>query len=119
MVEAAIIFPLVIAAVITVIYISVGLYTSLALQTSMHLSMRQEAGELSDTVERNFAVKEYEYEKRKIYLRTAVLMEENQRIGMGGLFRTNVKRQEKGRAYIIDEAELVRLSGGLKEVLNL
>ncbi|MDF2655117.1 MAG: hypothetical protein K0R19_1591 [Bacillota bacterium] len=124
MVEAAIIFPLVIGAVVAVIYITVGLYSALSLQTSIHLSLRKETGILSDTIERYQTAKTYEYQRQDdrwlegIVRHSAILMEEEQIIHMNGLFRANVKRQEKGSAYIIDEAELVRYMNVSKEVLQ-
>ncbi len=44
MVEASMIFPIVIAAVMAVLYIVIALYSSLSLQTSLHLALRKECG---------------------------------------------------------------------------
>lgn len=119
MVEAAIVFPLVIGAVIAVIYITLGLYSALSLQTSIHLSLRQETGVQSDTIERGQTVKAYEYQRKNSFGKHAVLlMKEQQVVKMKGLFRASVRRQENGSAYVIDEAELVRGKSAIKEVLN-
>lgn len=124
MVEAALIFPLVIGAVVAVIYITVGLYSALSLQTSIHLSLRKETGDLSDTIERKQTTKGYEYQREDdrwlegVVRHSAIHIKEEQIIRMNGLFPAAVRRQENGSAYVIDEAELVRFVNVSKEVLQ-
>ena len=50
MVEAAIIFPLVILAVMTMVYLIINLYLEVTLNVRLHMELTEEAGKLSDTV---------------------------------------------------------------------
>lgn len=50
MVEAAVVFPLVILAVISVICILIFLYNGVEMQCKMHMALRAEAGEVTETV---------------------------------------------------------------------
>lgn len=49
-IEAAMIFPIMILTIITVIYITVGLYAESILSTEMHMKLTKEAGKLSGTI---------------------------------------------------------------------
>lgn len=109
MVEAAMIFPLVFACVIAVIYIIINLYLALTLQTSLHLALRKESGELSQTVYRQEEMNDYEWEKDRVGIRAVIRMEEAAEYRINTLFKSRIIRIEKGRAYIIDEAELIRI----------
>ncbi|MEG2344500.1 MAG: hypothetical protein RSB81_01000 [Anaerovoracaceae bacterium] len=51
MVEATLVFPLVILAVISIIYILVALYTQVYTQAQMHIALREESGIQTKTVE--------------------------------------------------------------------
>ncbi|MDD2190496.1 MAG: hypothetical protein PHV71_07535 [Eubacteriales bacterium] len=117
-VEATMIFPLVITAVIAVLYIIVGLYLSLSLQSSLHIAIRNECGELSETVYRMEEYKEYAYQKDKLGLRQIILIDETQEYRIRGLFADKVVREEKGRGYVIDEAELIRMLCLAKEAFK-
>ncbi|HYE69565.1 MAG TPA: TadE family protein [Anaerovoracaceae bacterium] len=109
MVEAAMIFPLVIACVIAVIYIIINLYQALTLQTSLHLALRKESGEFSQTVYRQEEIKEYQWEKDRVGIRPVIRMEEAGEYRINTFFKSRIKRIEKGRSYVIDEAELIRI----------
>lgn len=109
MVEAVMIFPLVIAGVMAVIYIVVGLYSSLSLQCSLHLALRKECGTLSQTVTRIEEIREFQSKKDWSGIRPVLEMEEEQEYRINTLFHMRVTRREEGRAYIIDEAEMIRL----------
>lgn len=109
MVEAALIFPLVIAAVAAVIYMVIGLYSSLSFQAGIHMGMRGEAGELSATVTRSRPVGEFESEKGLEGIRPVVRIEEEREYRIKSLFRQRISRTEGGRSYVIDEAELIRI----------
>lgn len=109
MVEAAMIFPLVIACVIAVIYIIINLYLALTLQTTLHLALRKESGEFSKTVYRQEEMKDYQCEKDRVGLRPIIRMEEAAEYQINTLFKSRIIRIEKGRAYLIDEAELIRI----------
>ncbi len=103
------IFPLVIACVIAVIYIIINLYLALTLQTSLHLALRKECGEFSQTVLRQEEMQEYQWEKDLVGIRPVIRMEEAGEYRINTLFKSRIKRIEKGRAYLIDEAELIRI----------
>ncbi|MDD3168878.1 MAG: hypothetical protein PHC91_05360 [Eubacteriales bacterium] len=109
MVEAAMIFPLVIAGVMAVIYIVIGLYSSLSLQCSLHLALRKECGVLSQTVIRNEEVREFQSKKEWSGIRPVLKMAEEREYRINTLFQVCVSRREEGRSYIINEAEMVRL----------
>jgi hypothetical protein len=109
MVEAAIIFPLVIAAVAAVIYIVTGLYESLSLQSSLHLALRKECGALSETVYRQETTENFQPERIRIGLRNAVRMEEEREYQINILFKDRITRKEQGRSYLINEPELIRI----------
>lgn len=87
------IFPLVIAAVAAVLYIVIGMYQSLELQSSIHIALRKECGELSQTVYR--AEETISYPVKKEWR------------GIRPIVRTEQERE--GRAYLIDEPELIRV----------
>ena len=117
-VEASMIFPIVIAGVMAVLYIIIALYSSLSLQTSMHLSLRKESGELSETVYRAEAIKKFEFESDQIRLRPIITMGEEATYRIKGIFANKITRRETGRSYVIDEAEIVRIRSEVKEVLE-
>jgi len=103
------IFPLVIACVMAVIYIIINLYLALTLQTSLHLALRKECGEFSQTVLRQEEMKEYQWEKDLAGIRPIIRMEEVGEYRINIVFKNRITRIEKGRSYIVDEAELIRI----------
>lgn len=109
MVEAAMIFPLVIAGVAAVLHIVVGMYLSLSLQSSLHLALRMECGEMSQTVYRTGEIKSYAFEKDRIGIRPVVKMDEVREYGINTLFNYKTVREEEGRSYLVDEPELIRI----------
>ncbi len=109
MVEAALIFPLVIAAVIAVVYIVLSLYLSLSLQSSLHLALRKESGELSKTVYLLQEIKEFQSKKESVGIRPVLCMEWEREYRIHTLFQARSTRKEEGRSYVIDEAEMIRI----------
>lgn len=112
MVEAALIFPLVIAGVMAVLYIAISLYLSLSLQASLHLTLRRECGEISQTVYRLEAAKtaeSFQSERDRAGIRPLVRMETEKEYRINTLFKDRITRKEEGRSYIVDEAELARI----------
>ena len=108
-VEAAMIFPLVIAGVMAVLYIIIGLYLSLSLQSSLHISIRNECGETSKTIYRIEEHMEYPFKTTMIGLRPAIIMEEERKYQIRGLLADEISRSEKGRCYLLNEAEIIRM----------
>jgi hypothetical protein len=109
MVEAAMIFPLVVAGVVAVLYIVIGMYLSLSLQSSLHLSLRNECGELSKTVYRLDEIVEFKAETDRKGIRPVVRMEEEREYRINILFKDRITRKEEGRSYLINEPELIRI----------
>ncbi len=103
------IFPLVIAGVAAVIYIVIGMYLSLSLQSSLHLALRNECGELSKTEYRLDEIKDFKAETDRKGIRTVVRMEEEREYQINILFKDRITRKEEGRSYLIDEPELIRI----------
>ena len=118
MVEAAMIFPLVIAAVVAVLYIVIGMYQSLTLQSSIHIALRKECGELSQTAYREEEIKSYPVEKDRLGIRPILRMEQEREYQINTLFRGKVVRKEEGRYYLIDEPELIRILSIQGDELN-
>ena len=109
MVEAAMIFPLVIAAVIAVIYIVLSLYSSLSLQASLHLALRKEGGELSQTTYRLQEMKEFQSKKDSVGIRPVLRTEWEREYRINTLFQARSTRKAEGRVYLVDEAERIRI----------
>lgn len=121
MVEAAMIFPLVTAAVMALIYLCVNLYTVTVLQSAVHIALRKEAGirsgltrtELTDAYARDKYRAKAERAEFKIegpehlwnpYLQAFVTKE----YAGNAMATGKVKRKSGGRFYVIDEAATVR-----------
>lgn len=109
MVEAAMIFPLVVAGVAAVLYIVIGMYLSLSLQSSLHLELRNECGKRSETVYRLDEIKEFNAETDRNGIRPIVRMEEEREYRINILFKDRTTKKEEGRSYLIDEPEMIRI----------
>jgi hypothetical protein len=109
MVEAAMIFPLVIAAVVAVLYIVIGMYQSLSLQSSLHLALRKECGERSQTVYRLDEIREYPVMTDRIGIRPVIKTEQEREYRIKTLIKDRIVRKEEGRSYLVDEPELIRI----------
>ncbi|MDR1271549.1 MAG: hypothetical protein LBK04_00910 [Clostridiales Family XIII bacterium] len=131
MVESAIILPIVILAVMAVLYLHINLYTSVCLSSHIHLLLRQEVAEEDDLIDvriddayvrdryrreaegasitvlqgRRFAAKYLEAEKEKKYF--------------GGMLAnpSGYSSYYYGRSYIIDEAGIARALSAASAVL--
>lgn len=116
--EASLIFPLVIGAVMAILYIVIGLFLSLQLQTGLHLDLRNEAGRVSETVHRTERVIHTDFEKGFVALRPILRAEKTRTYKRNALILKGIERTEKGRVYVIDEAELLRRVTLAKEILS-
>ncbi len=103
------IFPLVAAGVAAVLYIVIGMYLSLSLQSSLHLALRNECGVQSETVYRLDEIKEFQAETYRKGIRPIIRMEEEREYRINTLFKDNITRKEEGRSYLIDEPEWIRI----------
>ncbi len=115
MVEAAILFPLVIAGVAAVICIIINMYLSLSLQSSMHLAIRKACGEQSGIIYRQETTKEYQWEKEIDGIRSVLTMEEEREYRIRSLFRNRLTDRKKARAYIINDTKMIRIFSLEKE----
>jgi hypothetical protein len=122
MVEAAVVFPLVIASVMAIVYLMINLYSVTALRASLHLALRAEAdaetglteaviadGRVYDryrlAAERRGISPEH---RRKGLINPYVAAEENKRYTGNALIRGGVTRTHFGRFYVLDEVGVVR-----------
>jgi len=115
MVEAAMIFPIVVAAVMAVLYILIGMFSSLSLQSSIHLALRNECGQSTQTVYRLEEFNEFTYEKDTNSLRSILSIEEKKEYEIKGIFKSKTNRTENGREYLVNEADIIRLRNVVKE----
>jgi hypothetical protein len=118
MVEAAMIFPLVIAGVIAVLYIVIGMYQSLSLQSSLHLALRKECGERTQTVYRMEEMQDFKAETGRNGIRPVVKMKAGREYRIHIIFQDRITRKEEGRSYLINETELIRILSFQEEELN-
>ena len=109
MVEAAMIFPLVIAAVAAVICIVVGMYQSLYQDASIHMALRNECGLSAETFYRRDTIADYKPIKDKVGIRPVIRMEKEKEYRISILFKDTVTHKDKGRSYEIDEADMIRV----------
>jgi hypothetical protein len=117
-VEAAMIFPLVIAAVAAVVGIVAGMYQTLFHDASLHITLRNECGLSAQTVYRQERVSDYTPQKDRIGIRPVIRMEEDKEYRISILFKDTVIHKDRGRSYVIDEAELIRVRSIFTEESN-
>ncbi|MDR2354792.1 MAG: hypothetical protein LBE16_01215 [Clostridiales Family XIII bacterium] len=122
MVEAAVVFPLVIASVAALIYLMINLYSFTALRASLHIALRAEAdaetgltealiadGRVYDryrlAAERRGISAEHH---REAVIRPYVAAEESKRYTGNAMIAGGVTRTHFGRFYVLDEVGIVR-----------
>lgn len=119
MAEAAMIFPLVIAGVMAIIYIIINLYLSLLLQASLHTALRKECGEYTQTVLRIETVEDSQQRFQQLLdwdgIIPVIRMEQEREYRIKSIFADRITRKEEGRSYAIDEAETDRILSFLQE----
>lgn len=110
MVEAALIFPLMILSVMALIYMLLYFYQLTEIRTEMHIALRAESGRISETV---FYEKEPK-EPFPVYRKTDHLYSSGTlTFTETGLLKAG-KKNMYARKYTIDEAEFIRLMDLLK-----
>lgn len=122
MVESAIVFPLVILAVFSAIYILIALYTEAVTQGELHGRLRREAGLSTETVlfqgtelsyvEDIYAIKarsgyftideQGQIWDRRLYGNASMSARDR------GLLRKTFSKEIRGRVYVLDEAAYIR-----------
>jgi len=131
-VEATMVFPLVILAVVTLLYILISLYEMSAVQSRMHLLLRHEEGNITDTSytsgyganfvpedkygRRAFDAQMITFEAYRAGNRQLCVEYEKAR-GSKGLLRTFIKEQSSS-VFIIDEETFIRRADLLKNNQN-
>ena len=122
MVEAAIVFPLVIASVMAVVYLMINLYSFTALRSALHVALRAEADAetgLTEVVITDGRV----YDRYRLAAERRGISVENRRKGLTGpyvaaeesksyrgnaMIAEGVTRTHFGRFYVLDEVGIVR-----------
>ena len=130
-VEAAIIFPLVIAAVFTVIYIMISLYSHTTLQSSLHIALRGAEGletgltvrTLEDGTKRNKYRAANESKPIDVgvshhIIHPYVFAETQKTYGGAPIFNTFVDRQYAGRYYLVNDTGIIRNIDLAKNLLS-
>ena len=131
MVEAAFIFPLVIAAVFTVIYILISLYSHTTLQSSLHIELRGAEGletgltdrELKDETERDKyrAANEgthFDIEVNNQLIHPYVFAEARKTFRGTSVFSALIERQYSGRYYLVNDAAVIRNTNLVKGLVK-
>ena len=102
--EAAVVFPVVLIVVMTVIYILIALYMEASYSSRDHLALRYESGMRTETVERaddyGELAPEDKFGKRPF--------NEDAGITDGSKFPDNLLFADRGRVYVIDESGYIR-----------
>lgn len=116
LVEAALIFPIVIAGVMAVIYITIAIFSAFTLQSALHMALKKETGKMSKTIIKEDQTRLFSIEDHKHGVSTILCTEAYGEYKTNRLINKSIGRREKGRAYVIDEAEFVRRIQLAKEV---
>jgi hypothetical protein len=132
MVEAAIVFPLVIAAVMAAVYLMITLYSFTAQRASLHIALRAEANADTGLAEADIAdgrvYDRYRLaaerrgisveRRRKTLINPYVTAEDSKSYTGNGMIAKGVARTHYGRYYILDEVSIVRNIALAKAVTN-
>jgi hypothetical protein len=122
MVEAAVVFPLVIASVMAIIYLMINLYSFTALRASLHVALRAEADAKSGLTEvviadgRMYDRYRLAAERRGIsaehhrkgLINPYVAAEESKSYRGNAMIAGGVTRTHYGRFYVLDEVGVLR-----------
>lgn len=130
MIEAAMIFPIMILTIITVIYITVGFYAESILSTAMHMKLTTEAGNLSGTI----TYCENEADRmcaddiisdgikimhENTIFKNEVIGETHSRQKIGGLIETESLKIYRDTANVIDEEVYIRCADAATGLTNV
>jgi hypothetical protein len=122
MVEAAVVFPLTIAAVMAVVYLMINLYSFTALRSALHVALRAEVNAETNLTEASIADgRVYDRYRlaaerrgisftrdRKSLLTPYAAAEEFKSYTGNGMIEGGVTRRHFGRYYILDEVDAIR-----------
>jgi len=110
-VEAAMVFPLVIITVITLIFMMIYFYSQLNERVDMHIMLRAESGSICENVYYDNKVNDsfpIYMKSQQIYSNSIVDVE-------GNLIMRKRDKQIEARKYLIDECKYVRMTDILEE----
>lgn len=121
MVEAAIVLPLVILSIMAMIYLLINIYSTVSLQSHMHLLLREESGARSGMVEYEI-VDDYRRDKirrkaesKKINIaEKGMLLSRHVEAQKDSVYTTNmlIKKAPEvrtyGRSFVLKESDIVR-----------
>ena len=126
MVEAAIVFPLTIAAIMAMIYMMINIYCLTALKSHIHVTLRAEAGERTaltesliedgrgrDRYRRAMESRRLSVESRENILRPYISAEREIVYKANSIVNGTARRKSAGRVYLIDEVKNLRNIGAL------
>jgi hypothetical protein len=132
MVEAAIVFPLAIAAVMATVYLMINLYSFTALRSHLHIALRAEADAetgLTEAIVTDGRV----YDRYRLAAERRGISSERRRSGLinpyavaedvksykgNAMIKGGVTRTHFGRYYILDEVSVLRNLTLAKAVVN-
>lgn len=123
MIEAAIIYPLTIGAIMAVIYIIICMYTGTAIKANINIELRDKVLEMTNTGEKNSASGQFipkdKYGEAAFNQKVCITEEKNAQINSlngvtshiyrgNSLMSYSMIRRHQGTMYLIDEKEYIR-----------
>lgn len=123
MIEAAIIYPLTIGAIMAVIYIMICMYTGTAIKANIDIELRDKVLKMTSNGERISAsgqfMPEDKYGKAAFNQKIFITEEKNAQISSlngvtshiyrgNSLMSNSIIRKHQGKIYLIDEKEYIR-----------
>lgn len=117
-VEAAIVMPLVIMSLISVVMVAVFLAETLFMQVNMHSCIRYRSGMMSETGNSYYSGETFSVtEGRKNLCRTVRSDKRSERRG-GFLLPELLDKKLTAEGYVIDEKEIIRITDFFKEEIR-
>ncbi len=119
MVEAAIVYPIVIIAMMTVLYLLMALYSTAASTAELHTALRQKAGNESETVlAENFSEQTVSLHREGGILYDTVQGECSDTAWAEGLFRISLQRNYRDKILLMDEEKYIRCLDATAKIIS-
>ncbi len=126
MVEAAIIFPVIIFTVVTLMYMTAGLYAQSVFNTALHMTLTSEAGKISDTVSYNNSSKNtlMYYDKfiitpENTLFKNVIIGEMKSMQKIGGIVQGRDIQCYEAVVNVIDEEVYIRCADMFSELISV
>lgn len=119
MIEAVIVYPIVIIAMMTVLYLLIGLYSAAVSIAELHTALRQEGGNESKTVlAENFSGRAVtlRHENGVFYDRIAGECSDTARTD--GLIHLSLQRNYRDKILLMDEEKYIRCLDATAEIIS-